>query len=65
MRTFSILLFTIFSAPLIAQVNFDDYFSDKVLRFDFMLAGNSEKTVVYPVGMKEEPWWISIPNGKR
>jgi len=57
MRTFYILLFTIFSAPLIAQVNFDDYFSDKVLRFDFMLAGNSEKTAVYPVGMKEEPFY--------
>ena len=57
MRKFYILLFTIFSAPLIAQINFDDYFSDKVLRFDFMLAGNSEKTVVYPVGMKEEPFY--------
>ena len=57
MRIFSILLFTFLSPPLIAQINFDDYFSDKVLRFDFMLAGNSEKTVVYPVGMKEEPFY--------
>jgi hypothetical protein len=59
MRTFSILLLTFLSAPLIAQINFDNYFTDKVLRFDFMLAGNSEKTIVYPVGMKEEPFYGS------
>ncbi|HNW56325.1 MAG TPA: M64 family metallopeptidase [Bacteroidales bacterium] len=40
-----------------AQGNFEKYFTNKVLRFDFMLAGNSQKTVVYPVGMKEEPFW--------
>ena len=40
-----------------AQNNFDKYFYDKVLRFDFMFAGNAEKTLVYPVGMKEEPFW--------
>jgi len=39
------------------QSNFDKYFTNKVLRFDFMLAGNSQKTTVYPVGMKEEPYW--------
>ena len=37
-----------------AQGQFDRYFTDKVLRFDYMLAGNSTKTTVYPVGMKEE-----------
>jgi hypothetical protein len=52
-----------FFAPLLltlasqAQPGFDKYFTEKVLRFDFMLAGNSRKTVVYPVGMKEEPNW--------
>jgi IgA Peptidase M64/Peptidase M64 N-terminus len=57
MRT--IVLFILFSAAIAvsAQENFDKYFNDKVLRFDFMLAGNSEKTTVYPVGMKEEPFW--------
>jgi hypothetical protein len=57
MRT--ILLFILFSCSLagLAQNNFDKYFADKVLRFDFMLAGNSQKTTVYPVGMKEEPFW--------
>jgi hypothetical protein len=42
---------------LAGQPGFDKYFTDKVLRFDFMLAGNSRKTLVYPVGMKEEPFW--------
>jgi len=57
MRT--ILLFILFSVALNsgAQNNFDKYFFDKVLRFDFMFAGNSQKTTVYPVGMKEEPYW--------
>jgi hypothetical protein len=40
-----------------AQSNFEKYFTPRVLRFDFMLAGNFQKTVVYPVGMKEEPYW--------
>jgi len=40
-----------------AQHSFNSYFTDKVLRFDYMLAGNHEKTLVYPVGMKEEPFY--------
>jgi hypothetical protein len=54
--TFLAILFTI-SLNLAASNNFDKYFTDKVLRFDFMLAGNNLKTIVYPVGMKEEPFW--------
>jgi hypothetical protein len=54
-----IALIIIASLPVIAtaQVDFDKYFTDKVLRFDFMFAGNSLKTVVYPVGLKEEPFF--------
>jgi hypothetical protein len=52
----SFILFFV-SLALSAQNNFDKYFTDKVLRFDFMLAGNNQKTLVYPVGMKEEPFW--------
>ena len=57
MRT--IISFILFSALITvsAQESFNKYFTDKVLRFDFMLAGNSEKTTVYPVGLKEEPFW--------
>ena len=57
MRTSIIVILLGISIPLKAITDFDKYFSDKVLRFDFMLAGNSVNTVVYPVGMKEEPYW--------
>jgi hypothetical protein len=40
-----------------AQSDFDRYFTNKVLRFDYQLAGNSQKTVVYPGCMKEEPFF--------
>ncbi|HEX7494587.1 MAG TPA: M64 family metallopeptidase [Bacteroidales bacterium] len=53
---FSIILFGI-SFSLTAQNNFDKYFTDKVLRFDYMLAGNSSKISVYPADTKEEPFW--------
>ena len=54
-----IISFVLFGYSLIGltQNNFVKYFSDKVLRFDFMLSGSSQKTVFYPVGMKEEPFW--------
>ena len=57
MRIISCILLIL--APLMgkAQISFDRYFSDKVLRFDFMFAGNHEKTIVYPAGMKEEPFY--------
>jgi hypothetical protein len=57
MRTIISFILFGFSIVSIGQGNFDIYFTDKVLRFDFMLAGNSQKTSVYPVGMKEEPFW--------
>jgi hypothetical protein len=57
MRTIiSFILFTV-AFTIKAQPDFDKYFIDKVLRFDFMLSGNNLKTVVYPVGMKQEPHW--------
>src|SRR5512137_2919307 len=42
---------------LSGQISFEKYFTGKVLRFDFMLAGNSQNTIVYPAGMKEEPFF--------
>jgi len=54
MRYLAAFLFISLTVNSGAQDQFDKYFSDKVLRFDFMLAGNSAKTTVYPVGMKEE-----------
>jgi IgA Peptidase M64/Peptidase M64 N-terminus len=40
-----------------ADVRFEDYFTDKTLRFDFLLAGNWQETHLYPVQMKAEPSW--------
>jgi len=57
MRTIISFFLIIVSFVLQAQNDFDKYFTNKVLRFDFMLAGNSQKTLVYPVGMKEEPFF--------
>jgi len=65
MKTFLFLFFSISSMLVNAQTDFDNYFTDKTLRFDFMFAGNSQKTVVYPVAMKEEPNWAgSLSNLK-
>jgi hypothetical protein len=57
--TITLLCFSLLAA---AQTNFDKFFTDKVLRFDFMLAGDYQKTHVYPVGMKEEPFWAGSYN---
>ena len=55
MRVAALLLFLGYSVTSSGIVSFDKYFTEKSLRFDYMFAGNSEKTVVYPVGMKQEP----------
>lgn len=55
MRALSFLSLIFLASSLTAQTSFDKYFTSRVLRFDFMLAGNNHKTLVYPVGMKEEP----------
>lgn len=57
MRHTLLVLLVIITLPLNGQINFSDYFTDKTLRFDFMLAGNSNTTEVYPAGIKEEPYW--------
>ncbi len=57
MKTLAALFLICISHAVSAQNIFDKYFTDKSLRFDFMLAGNNLKTVVFPVAMKEEPYW--------
>lgn len=57
MRRIALFCLAMLATAASAQSGFDKYFTDKVLRFDYMLAGNSNKTVVYPVGMKEEPYF--------
>ena len=57
MRTVISVIFFSLSIASFAQDTFNKYFINKVLRFDFMLAGNSTKTMVYPVAMKQEALW--------
>ncbi len=40
-----------------AQLIFDEHFTDRTMRFDFILAGNSESTKVFPVSVNNEPFW--------
>ena len=40
-----------------AQINFNQYFKNKSLRFDFLLGGNSNEVQVFPEQMKQEPHW--------
>jgi hypothetical protein len=40
-----------------AQVEYNTYFKNKSLRFDFLLGGNSKEVVVYPEQMKQETYW--------
>ncbi len=49
-----LLIFPIFT---FAQVNYNKYFKNNSLRFDFLLGGNKTDVQVYPVQMKKEPFW--------
>jgi hypothetical protein len=57
MRSFPVISLFLLAMSLQAQVVFDDHFTDRTMRFDFMMAGNSETTKVYPVSFREEPFW--------
>lgn len=57
MKSFSVLPLLFLALSLQAQVAFDDYFTDRTMRFDFVMAGNSTTTKVFPVSFREEPFW--------
>jgi hypothetical protein len=57
MKSVIICALILFSTTVSGQVSFDKYFNSRVLRFDFVFAGNSKSTTIYPMGMKEEPFW--------
>lgn len=57
MRKLFVLLLLLPFGSIYAQVKFDDYFTDKVLRFDYMFAGNSTTTKVFPMEMRQEPYY--------
>ena len=52
-----IFLFLIISNTVFAQVNFDDYFINKTLRFDYTRAGDSDTSFAYFEQLKQEPFW--------
>ena len=53
------ILVILFRLPLslLAQIEYNKYFRDKSLRFDFLLAGNNKVVKVYPEQIKQEPFW--------
>ena len=57
MRSMSVFALLFMSLSMSAQVLFDEHFTDRTMRFDFMLAGNSTSTKVFPVSVREEPFW--------
>jgi hypothetical protein len=56
MKKFIILLLIV-PNTLFAQINFEDYFLPKTLRFDYTRAGNSDTSYVFFEQIKEEPFW--------
>lgn len=62
MKTRITWLFLCIPFLLSAQVDFDTYFTDTSMRFDFLLAGNQREVTVFPAGTKEEPFWAGNPN---
>ena len=55
-RTF-LLLLVLWSGAAMAQVDFDRYFFDRTMRFDYQHAGNAAEEHYYFNGLKSEPYW--------
>lgn len=56
MRKILVILF-VFLSSFYAQVNFDDYFTDKQLRLDYFHSGNAESDFYTFDELIEEPYW--------
>ncbi len=52
-----ISILIIISNTLFAQIDFNDYFIDKTLRFDYTRAGNFETSAVFFEQVKQEQFW--------
>jgi hypothetical protein len=63
MKSCFYLIFLLFPFLLNAQTDFDKYFTDKSLRFDFLLGGDDSLVYVFPQQMAEEPHWAGPRNG--
>jgi len=53
------LLFFILFIPAFSysQIDFNQYFRNESMRFDFLIGGNSKEERVYPEQIKKEPFW--------
>ncbi len=52
----SFILMTL-SLNLNAQIDFDTYFNDKSMRFDYIIGGNNHESNIYLNKLKEETYW--------
>ena len=52
-------IFILFLIPFLtfAQIDYNQYFKNTSMRFDFLLAGNHNEAEVFPVQIKQEPFW--------
>lgn len=57
MKVLVILILVCFANITNAQVNFDDFFTSKTLRFDYTRAGNADTSYIYFEQLKQEPFW--------
>lgn len=55
MRTLLLVFFLAITS--FAQINFDDYFYNKTMRFDYYESGNINSESFSYAGLKEEPYW--------
>jgi hypothetical protein len=51
------LLFLVLPVFTFSQIDFNNYFRDESMRFDFLLGGNSKEEKVYHEQIKKETYW--------
>lgn len=57
MKSKFLLILLILPSLAFAQVDFNHYFKNQSLRFDFLLAGNNAESKVFAQQIKKEPFW--------
>jgi len=62
MKTCILWLFLCIPFLLSAQVDFSTFFTEKSMRFDFLLAGNSTDVTVFPMTTQQEASWAGNRN---
>jgi phosphoribosyl 1,2-cyclic phosphodiesterase len=57
MKRFFYIFLILIPGIVNSQSNFEKYFADGSLRYDFILGGDSSHAIVYPAQIKSEPFW--------